>query len=81
MTELELNELEVGDFVISPMGGVIEVRSVARKTPKLATPLKWGGTGELDRVVQTRSGLGKGSIGMTNGCLTCLRLGGSTSPP
>lgn len=40
MTELELNELEPGDFVISPMGGVIEVRSVATKTPKYGARFK-----------------------------------------
>lgn len=40
MTELELNELEVGDFVISPMGGVIDVRSVTTKTPKHGAEFK-----------------------------------------
>jgi hypothetical protein len=40
MTELELNELEVGDFVISPMGGVLEVKSVTTKTPKYGAHFK-----------------------------------------
>lgn len=40
MTELELNQLEVGDFVISPMGGVLEVKSVTTKTPKYGAHFK-----------------------------------------
>lgn len=40
MTKLELNELEAGDFVISPMGGVIEVKSVTTKTPKHGAQFK-----------------------------------------
>ena len=40
MTQLELNDLEVGDFVISPMGGVLEVKSVTTKTPKYGAHFK-----------------------------------------
>lgn len=40
MTEKELNELEVGDFVISPIRGMLAVKSVVTKTPKYGAHFK-----------------------------------------